>query len=67
MARAYTAWVVQEGKGEDAVYVSDLTPTRIIWSAKLAKAMQFVRRSDARRFTEGVEAPIGRPVEKSFG
>ena len=61
MARAYTAWVVQEGKGKEATFlVSNFRD----WTPTLAKAMQLVRRSDARNVAEFVET--GRPVEKQF-
>ena len=62
MARQYTAWVVQEGKGKD---------TRLLyapladWVTNPKLAMQFARRSDARRMADSIAR--GRPVEKSFG
>lgn len=74
MAKQYTAWVVQEGNGDVALWLGargrDWTKT-----PKLKEAIQFARRSDARKAlvaasAKAVYSPFWddfRAVEKQFG
>lgn len=73
MARQYTAWVIQNGRGKSAMFLSNFLTfysgeaNVTQWSEVPAKALQFVRRSDARRLIDGCDIGGARPVEKQFG
>jgi len=64
--RAYTAWVIQSGKGKDAAYLD----AKGQWWGDIRRALQLARRTDARNviaaFEEGTLGEA-RPVEKTFG
>jgi hypothetical protein len=62
--RAYTAWVVQQGKGEAAMYLDAYDR----WQTDIRKALQLARRTDARKLIEAAGDPgDARAVEKTFG
>lgn len=46
MARAYTAWVLQKGKDDEALYVR-FTASGRTTTKRLTEAAQFARRADA--------------------
>ena len=74
MARQHTAWVIQNGKGDDAEYVHFRSGGSVLFTG-LRLATQFSRRSDARcvldylkgRYPKMYDERAFRPVEKQFG
>lgn len=74
MARQYTAWVIQNGKGEGAEYVHFRSSGAVLFTNE-KQATQFGRRMDANgvlanlknRYPEMYTERRFRPVEKQFG
>jgi hypothetical protein len=74
MSRAYTAWVIQNGKGDDSEYVR-FGEGSVSFTSQLRRASQFARRTDARAVLDNLEKRYpgmyieraARPVEKTFG
>jgi aminoglycoside phosphotransferase family enzyme len=62
--RAYTAWVVQNGKDPIAQYLD----ANGDWQTDVRRALQLARRTDARNIIESFSVGnAGKPVEKTFG
>ena len=57
MARAYTAWVLQQGKDDDPLYVSASAAGRST-TKRLTQALQFSRRVDAQHLAAFLNLPV---------
>lgn len=71
--RAYTAWVIATGKGDNMRYAIDIVVSHpegeidFLVGADIRRALQFARRADARKVLDGTGLVDFRPVEKTFG